>query len=401
MYCRNCGEYIADDMMFCPRCGSQIRQPKKICYYCKNPLREGEKICPFCGKNQEVEMSQEDVYKGYWKKPVLWIVLVALFVSAIFISEYISNHPINISSTSSQNTVEITGEMTNEAIFANNQSSGYAVIDSDSIYCVKDNDIYASSLDHPEEMKKIIDGCQGYLSIDNSKLYYCDTYYDYYSYDLETKEKEKILENIYYPVIVNEKLYYQLDEDNESIHCLDFKTKEDKKYNDSTSYDISVDEKNEKIYYLNYVDNKYSLKRIDLSGENDESIYDCEGNVSFVLDDKNIYLYDDSKIIKINKENLEKTVLKDNLNGNYINICNDQLVCCSSSSVFIMSKDGKDEKEIYNGFIISMQVVGKNIILETYNMNYDKTLSVIDTKGNIMDLFEQSEIEEFEDIEEV
>ena len=403
MYCRNCGQYIADDMMFCPRCGFQVNQPKRICYYCKNPLRDNETICPCCGKNQQVQSIREnDPYKGYWKKPILWIILIALFATAIFTSEYISHHPIRMSETAaSHETVEIAGKMSETNICANNQCEGYAIKDENSIYCVKDKNLYVASIDKPGEMKKIIENCQGFLSIENEKLYYCDIYYDYYSYDLKTKEKVKILENIYYPVVVNDKLYYQLDEDNESIHCLDLNTQEDKKYNDSTSYDIFVDTENEKIYYLSYVDEKYSVKRIGFNGEDDEKIYDCQDSISFVLDDKNVYIYDNGKIIKINKNNKKETVLKDGLSVNYLNICDNKLIFNSGTSLYVMSKDGKDEEVIYNGYVTEFQVVGKNIVMKSYNENYDKTMSILDMKGNIMELFEQSEIEEIEGLEEV
>lgn len=399
MYCRNCGEYIADDMLFCPRCGYQVQRPKKICYYCKNPLKENETICPCCGKSQQIKMSKEDdPYKGYWKKPVLWIILVVLFAGAIFISEYITNHPIKIGETTNNETMKITGKMSNENVYANNQYGGYVVIDETSIYCVKNNKLYVASIDKPNEMKKIIDDCQGYLSIDHDKIYYCDIYDDYYSYDLKTKEKEKILENIYYPVVIDSQLYYQLDEDNESIHRLDLNTKEDKKYNDSTSYDISIDVENEKIYYLSYVDEKYTIKRIGFNGEDDENVYDCHNSVSFVLDDENIYIYDNEKIIKVNKDSKKVKVLKDDLSRGYLNICNDKLIFSHNNLVYVMSKDGKDEKEIYSDLIVSMQSVGNYVVLESY---YDRTICILDLNGNKMDLFEQSEIEEFEDLEEV
>lgn len=403
MYCRNCGQYVDEDMMFCPRCGFQVNQPKRICYYCKNPLRENEIICPCCGRNQQAQsIKDDDPYKGYWKKPILWIILIALFLSATFISEYISSHPVRIDEAmTSQGTVKLTGNMDVINICANNQCEGYAMKDKDHLYCVKDKNLYIASIDQPNKTEKLIDNCQGYLSIENEKLYYCDIYYDYYSYDLKTKEKVKILENIYYPVVVNNQLYYQLDEDNESIHCFNLNTKEDKKYNDGTSYDISIDKENEKIYYLSYVDEKYALKRMNFNGEADEKIYDCQENISFVLDDKSIFINDNGKIVKINKSNKKETVLKENVNVGYINICDDKLVFNSGTSLYTMSKDGQDEEKIYSGYVTEFQIVGKNIVIKSYNENYDKTISVLDLKGHIMALFEQSEIEEIEGLEEV
>jgi len=77
------------------------------------------------------------------------------------------------------------------------------------------------------------------------------------------------------------------------------------------------------------------------------------------------------------------------------------LIFNSGTSLYVMSKDGKDEEVIYNGYVTEFQVVGKNIVMKSYNENYDKTMSILDMKGNIMELFEQSEIEEIEGLEEV
>lgn len=402
MYCRKCGQYIDDDMIFCPRCGFRVRQPKRICYYCKNVLKDNEVICPCCGKNQQIQPTrEEDPYKGYWKKPILWIILIALFASAVFVSEYISNNPIEISETTHNEAVKITGKMNDNSIYANNQCEGYVITDGTSIYCVKDKYLYKASLDEPEKMEKIVENCQGYLSLENGKIYFCDTYYNYCSYNIETAQIEKILENVYYPVVVNEKVYYQADGDNESIHCLDLNTKEDKKYNDNTSYDITVDVENEKIYYLSYADGKYSIKRISFNGEEDEKIYDCGDSVSFVLDNQYIYIYDDEEILKINKSSKKKTVIKENLSGGYINICDNKLVYNYGNTIYTMSKKGKDEKEIYSGAITNFQVIGKNVVIKAYDKNYERTIIAIDLNGNSVNLFENSEIEEFEDIEEV
>ena len=88
MYCRNCGTCVKDDMLFCPNCGYQLKQPSKVCYYCHSPLKEDEMICPMCGKRQE-QQEKQDPYIGYWKKPILWIVLLALLTCSVFIEQYI------------------------------------------------------------------------------------------------------------------------------------------------------------------------------------------------------------------------------------------------------------------------------------------------------------------------
>ena len=75
----------------------------------------------------------------------------------------------------------------------------------------------------------VLDDCEGYLTLVEQELYYCDQDYNYYCYNLKTKEKKLIQEKIYYPVIYQDKLYYQKDQDNESIYCYDLKSEEDHK----------------------------------------------------------------------------------------------------------------------------------------------------------------------------
>ena len=387
MYCRNCGEYVEDDMLFCPRCGYRLQEAKRVCYYCHSPLKDDEMICPMCGKQQDVQKNS-DPYKGYWKKPILWIILVALLTCSVLAEQYIVTHPIQIENK--QTTVELSGSMSNESVYANNQSGGYTIMDDKNLYCVFDGKLYKTPLKQVQNMEMMIDSCQGYLSLDNQYLYYCDTYYDYYCYDLKTKEKIKLLENVYYPVVVDHKLYYQDDSDNESLHCLDLKTKEDKKYNDSTTYHITVDEKNQKIYYINYVDDEYSLRYMNMDGTDDKKIKDVDNGV-FVLDDQYIYICHQTQILKINKDNHKETILEENNIFSGMNMCQDKLVFHSANAVYVMSKDGKNEKEIYNGMIDSIQVVGNNIVLTSYDDSYQTVISLLDTNGNSIELFDHSE----------
>ncbi len=399
MYCRRCGQYVSDDMMYCPRCGFEIKQSKKVCYYCKQPLTENEEYCPYCGRSQIIQ-EHEDPYKGYWKKPILWIILVVLLTGSFYISDYISDHPLELEAVSESNgseQMEITGAMNIAMIAANNQGEGTVYIDSSSLYCVRDHNLYVASLDKPGEMTKLIEGCQGYLYITQGKLYFCDNYYDYYCYDLQTKDKELLLENIYYPIIADGKLYYQCDEDNESIHCLDLENKEDKKLNDTVSYDITIDNKANKLYYLALDEETYTLKRMDLDGQNDEAVYECSGSSTFVLDDDHIYMYDNDKIMKISKDSKEEKVLKENLYGGYINICQDQLVY-TSDVLYKMTKDGKNETKLTDQYVEKIQIIGDYIIGECYS-GYDKTINLWNIDGNNMELFGQ--IDDFEGLEEV
>lgn len=399
MYCRNCGQYVSEDMLYCPRCGYQLAEAKKICYYCKNPLKENEDVCPCCGKSQ-VKSKPKDPYRGYWKKPVIWIILVVLLAGSVYLSDYMTSHPLNLGATVSENeTITMTGEMNQSMLAANNQCEGFAFLDGQAFYYVKDHNLYQMTLDDKQEQKKLIEGCQGYICVVENKLYYCDSYYDYYCYDLESGTQEKLLENIYYPVVYENKLYYQLDKDGESIHCLDMESGQDQKLNDEVSYSLSVDTAHLQLYYLAYDEEKYTIKSMSLTGENQQEVYQCQGNSSFVMDDDYIYVYDEDKIIKINKEDKKQETLKENLLMGYINICQDQIIY-TSGNLYKMSKDGKDNQALNDGYVYQMQVTGNQIIIVSY-INNENVYQIVDLDGQVTNLLQQQQVQQFEDLEEV
>ena len=56
-------------------------------YSLSSPFKRNEEICPACGtrQTQEEVVEEEDPYKGYWKKPILWILSAVLCLSAVFL----------------------------------------------------------------------------------------------------------------------------------------------------------------------------------------------------------------------------------------------------------------------------------------------------------------------------
>ena len=396
MYCRNCGQYVSEDMLYCPRCGYPLATVKKICYYCKNPLKENEDICPCCGKSQ-VQPVTKDPYQGYWKKPLIWAILVVLLAGSVYLSDYMISHPLNLQASVSENeNLKIDGKMDLNMIAANNQCEGFAFFDGETFYCVKDHNLYQMTSDG--QSKKLIEGCQGYISVVEQKLYYCDTYYDYYCYDLESGKQEKLLENIYYPVVYENRLYYQLDNDGESIHCFDMESAQDQKLNDEVSYCLSIDTSRNQIYYLAY-DEQYVVKTMSLTGENLQEVYQCQGNASFVMDDDHLYVYDDDRIVKVSKEDKKQDVLKENLMNGYINICQDQIVY-TSGDLYKMSKDGKDSQVLYDEYVYQLQVTGNQIVIVSF-LDYENTFQAVDLDGQVTNLFNGQQTQQFEDLEEV
>ena len=148
MYCSQCGTYVEDDMLFCPQCGKQLKPIKKVCVRCHIPLAENEEICPACGMKQTPEeiIEEEDPYKGYWKKPILWFISGVLCLAAVFLGNYIVNHPLQ-SASNQQTNYTLKGKVSTYNVSANNQAGGQYLKDSKHLYYVVNNQILVSDLD--------------------------------------------------------------------------------------------------------------------------------------------------------------------------------------------------------------------------------------------------------------
>lgn len=359
MYCSKCGYLVSDDMLFCPQCGKQLKEIKKVCYYCHLPLADNEDICPACNRKQEV--IEEDIYKGYWRKPIIWIITLTLLLASFMLGNYMTSHPLNLSKTESYN---LSGNVSLNDLNGNNQANSTVIKDSNYLYYVLSNKLYRAKLSDITNSEVLIEDCVGYLSLQDKLLYYCDSKYNYYSFDLSDNSSDLLLENIYYPIIYQDNIYYQLDSDHESIYCFNLKNKDNKKLNDETSYSLAITK--EYLYYLTK-DTSYTLKRMSLVNNKVEELY--QGQCDFYLDDKYLYISDGNKIIKKDQETLEETLIKEVKHRAMI-LINNNIIYASDLELNKLDLSNNKEEVLYNKVVISsLQKLGNDLFMEVYGQN--------------------------------
>lgn len=148
-----------------------------------------------------------------------------------------------------------------------------------------------------EDETKLVDGAF-YFIIVGDNMYYtksdnCADITAFCKADLDGNNEESILEKpIYYPYIADKKLYYQDDQDGETIHMYDMESKQDTKISDEVTYQYVLND--DYMYCLqenNNSDDELSrtLVKIDLSTKETTNLYEGAGPNGLVIKDDKIY----------------------------------------------------------------------------------------------------------------
>lgn len=453
-YCSKCGNPFQGDDMFCRKCGnkrSEIQlasnsqtenlQEEATEIIEENTILEEPEIVESTDIKVEDVFSEEAetntelwsepepvIYetntnnnivqnkKNYFKNPILWIISIALLLVSILLGAYIKQNYVGSRTNSEQREsskskrkkenedisnidiekLGITKDTTNFMKQNNTNTGGYIYYYKDILYVATSDGVISYDKDFKKK-DTILEDNVSYIHVDDNYMYYANnitnddnTMSSYYRMNLKTKEKEKILDDIYYPNHVDGILYYQHDKDNESIHMYNLETKEDKKLNDTNSYQMYVDKEKNSIYYLTYIDKVTTICRMDLDGQNNESI------VSKV---KNTFTYDGTALCY----ELDGILYKYDVTSKE----SSELVPSSIYDIFYsgntivywdvykgMSKlgEGNKEEKILDENVLYAQVVGEYVLCWIKN-NGMCSIYVLDLDGNCAYLTDDYEID--------
>ena len=183
--------------------------------------------------------------------------------------------------------------------------------------------------------------------------------------DKVSRQEDVLLMNVYYVHKIDNLVYYQNDEDNESIHCLDLSSNQDTKINDEVSYCLMVDQKEKRIFYTN-LDNE--LISISLEGKDKQVL--GENTSLYTYDGVYLYYLTDQGVMRCNLDGDEKLIYE-SANLELINMIGDKLIVQEDNTLYQMDRDGKNVEEIYTSITdMTFEVIGEQLLVlstEDYN----------------------------------
>ncbi|WP_455684283.1 DUF5050 domain-containing protein [Thomasclavelia sp.] len=374
--CKNCGARLLEHENYCPVCGV-IQEDKTI---------DVEKTV----YDQETEIIKEEK-KNYWKSPIIWSIAIVLLIVSTIVNGYLDKNPIEVADSDKQSektyensSITIAGQTNQFAQATNNNMMGISYVNKDKAYIMMNREllVYDKNLNNRE---LVFNQYLTSFSEDDKYYYFLDENNNYLRVEKNTKNEDVLLTNVYYVHNLGEKVYYQKDSDNESIHCLDLTKNEDKKINDEISYSLIIDEKKERIFYIN---KESELISIALDGSDRKAL----------ASNTNIYTYDGEYLYYIN----DKGVVRCDLNGDHqdiyenanlkmINIVDDHIVVHDENVIYTMNLKGEKVKKLYtieSTGKLTFEVIGDKLLvlaLTTQEQNIGYEVVGLDGKRHILE----------------
>ncbi len=384
MFCPRCQNEVNEDMNYCPHCG----YPMKHCPYCHHLIQDDDLYCPTCGKMLH-KASQDDI-GGYYEplfhdgndnhhehqktfkdipvnqkvnKVVVLVSVIVLVILSVLSYEYIEHGPSLTPETSKttlpRQEMTISGQTDQSSLIGNQNQNGQAYFDGKNLYlCDLQGNLILMDQNLNQQKTLLSKKCEN-LIVHNNTIYYTDTNNHFCEMSTDGQNQKTILSKaVYYPYLDNQQLYYQLDEDQESLYVYNLESKKETKLNDRPTYCINVVD--DMIYYLS----KDGIYRIRKDGKNDEKL--LSGTFDNVIYSQGkLYYLSTEGICAFDIESQKVSVIKE-LVASFINM-NDQYLFYQSMDGSVERYDLKtqEEKTIYNGLVEIGYIVGDKLIVET------------------------------------
>lgn len=215
-----------------------------------------------------------------------------------------------------------------------------------------------------DDVKQLIKSNASSLQLVDDYIYYHKLDYNtgktlgYYRCLKDGTEEELIIDKeIYYGYVVDNDIYYQDDDDSETIHIYNMETQEDVKLTDGFSYGFISDGKF--VYYLKNDksvtkgDLKGTIVKIDIETKEETVIYEGARTSDLVTKGNNLYFInanDDNRIYSIGKDGEGIKLISQDTNCGRLAIYGEQLIYTDFDSdfeyidhIYICNLDGSDK----------------------------------------------------------
>lgn len=423
MICPNCKREIDKDSNFCGYCGAKIEK----CPSCGETVDATANYCTHCGKEirkiniesdggyyvpltprvtpkhnapsniykakvehadtYKARVEPEDINNFQTNEPetpkkkanskIISLSVIALVIATVVSYRYIVNDstPFYIEDDIPTDVSDITigGKNSLTSHTGNNIQEGKVDLTDDFIFMTDDSGKLVKMKRNLEDKEVLLDETTSYINVDEGVIYYANSENYLCSMDINGENNKVILkDSVYYLIAIGDKLYYQLDSDNESIHVYDVKTEKTTKLNDRASYNINITQ--DKIYYTSSED----VYQMNLDGSDDKKILSGK-YYQLIYQEGFLYTNGSEGLIRYDVKNdktetLIESVRLFNMNDEYI------FAYSLEGTVIRYSLSNQEEKEIYRGSIQRIDVVGDKLILEAVAsdnfqiiMNFDGT----------------------------